>query len=292
MLLSMTGFGSAKFENEDYQITIDIRSINSKFMDFNMRLPKTFNDKEPEIKLIISKNLERGKINANIDFVRKKVTNTKANINKELVKAYYEDLKNTAQLVGDTSADLLKMALQMPEAIVYDSLSENMETEWKLLEKTLTEAVAKCIEFRKNEGDVLAKEISSYINKIEELSKTIEAEAPKRIEDIKTRIKNGLTDFFSEKEHDSNRFEQELIFYIEKLDISEELIRLKSHLDYFTTTMITDNNNGKKLGFIAQEIGREINTIGSKANNASIQRHVINMKDELEKIKEQLMNVV
>jgi uncharacterized protein (TIGR00255 family) len=292
MLLSMTGFGMAKFENEDYQITVDIRSINSKFMDLNVRLPKTFNDKEPEIKLIISKNLERGKINVNIDFVRKKITSTKASINTELVKAYYADLKNMAQQVGDTSADLLKMALQMPEAIVYDSASENIENEWKLLEKTILEATNKCIEFRKNEGDPSAKEIGSYINKIDELAKLVEGEAPKRIEDIKNRIKNGLSDFFSDKEHDANRFEQELIFYIEKLDISEELIRLKSHLEYFINTIKTENNNGKKLGFIAQEIGREINTIGSKANNASIQRHVINMKDELEKIKEQLMNVV
>lgn len=292
MLLSMTGFGTSKFENEDYLINVDIRSINSKFMDLGMRLPKLFTDKEPEIKLLLSKSLERGKINVNVEFSRKNVVNTKASINKELVKSYFEDLKNTADYVGSTSNDFLKMALGMPEAVVYDTTSDNLEAEWKILEKVISEAIQKCLEFRKAEGDTLAKEISSYINKIQELSIEVEKEAPKRKEEIKNRLKNGLTDYFGDKEIDANRFEQELIFYIEKLDISEELIRLKSHLTYFTDTMLNDNNNGKKLGFICQEIGREINTIGSKANNVVIQRMVINMKDELEKIKEQLMNIV
>jgi len=288
----MTGYGLASAETGNMAITVEIKSLNSKFLDINLKTPREYNDKELEIRNLLANTLERGKLGLSIEINQKGDVKPKVSINRELVKCYYEDLRLTATLVGASDSDLLKIALQMPKAINAGSETEETVKEWDVILNVLKEALGKCEEFRLNEGKVLEAKLEEYIKNIDEQLKKVDEADPQRIKSVRDRIKSHLAEFQLGEQVDQNRFEQELIYYIEKLDISEEKVRLRSHLQYFLETMKSKDANGKKLGFIAQEIGREINTIGSKSNDASMQRFVVEMKEELEKIKEQSLNIL
>ena len=289
----MTGFGIATTETDNYTATAEIRSLNSKFMDLFLKLPKEFSDKDIEVRNLITTQLERGKVSFSLEIKEKATLSTsKLSINEDLLKDYYQQLQHAALFVGSDETDLFKYALSMPKVMDSDQSQTNNVEEWQALSKIVAQAITKCQEFRISEGNVLAGKFSSYVAKIRSLLEKIEQLDPLRIENIKNRIKSNLNEFIPVDQIDKNRFEQELIYYIEKLDISEEKVRLRSHLDYFLETMNSADANGKKLGFISQEIGREINTIGSKVNDAQMQRSVVEMKEELEKIKEQALNIL
>lgn len=292
MIKSMTGFGQRTDDDGQLQITAEIKSLNSKFLDLNLRLPKVFADKEIEVRNMISEKLERGKVSVNVEYLRYGDEEIKQSYNQQLFAAYYGELKKLADNVGAPATGLFEMALNSPDVIQNKIKEGSSEEEWKKVKVCLTEALVKCEEFRKAEGKVLGKMLQECIAVIGRELKSVEVLDPKRVERIREKLKGNIVSFFGEEGYDTNRLEQEIIFYIEKLDINEEKVRLKSHLEYFQQILGETQNNGKKLGFIAQEIGREINTIGSKASDAAIQKHVVVMKEELEKIKEQLNNVV
>lgn len=292
MIKSMTGFGVAGFENEQMMIQIEVRSLNSKFLDLSIRSPRQFSDKEPEIRNIVQGILDRGKVSVSIEFVAKGAQNLPVTINRELFKSYFEEFKGLAELVGERPHDLFKLALQAPNVIVSVPMEREENADWEQVKQVLEEALKKCDGFRKDEGASLYAKLEDNISVIRSAFQRVKQEDPARKEKIQQRIKNHFAQWMDENSFDSNRFEQELIYYFEKIDVTEELVRLETHLDYFLKSMKEETGQGKKLGFISQEIGREINTIGSKANDAEIQKHVILMKDELEKIKEQSLNVL
>ncbi|MFN0047671.1 MAG: YicC/YloC family endoribonuclease [Cytophagales bacterium] len=292
MLKSMTGFGTVIIENDTASISVEVKSVNSKSQDFSFRLPRIFQDKEAEVKTFLGQTLERGKVSISIDFSKKGTFKPKLTVNSEIFNAYYQDLKKNADAVGADTHELMRIVTSLPEVYDVDKADGEIEHEWEIVFGAIKEAVKKCDEFRLTEGATLQKQIESYINKIVDLSAKINAQDPIRIEKMKERIRERVQEHLKTKEIDETRFEQELIYWIEKLDITEEKVRLKTHLDYFIETIHSPEANGKKLGFIAQEIGREINTTGSKANDAQIQRWVVEMKDELEKIKEQTLNIL
>ncbi len=293
MIKSMTGFGNAGFENEQLVIQVEVRSLNSKFLDLSIRSPRQFSDRELEIRNLVQSVLERGKVGISIEFLSKGTTDLPVSINEPLFKKFYDTYRSLAEGVKDSPGDLFKLALQSPNVITQVSSEEsNKEEDWQQVKKVLMEALAKCDSFRKDEGNSLLEKLQENINAISEGLAQVRAGEAKRKERIKQKIKNHFSEWLDENSFDANRFEQELIYYFEKLDITEEVVRLDTHLNYFLKSLKEEQNQGKKLGFISQEIGREINTIGSKANDAEMQKHVIHMKDELEKIKEQSMNVL
>lgn len=292
MIKSMTGFGVAGFENEQMIIQVEVRSLNSKFLDLSLRSPRQFSDKEPEVRNIVLSILDRGKVSVSIDFIPKGNQNLPVTINQDLFKTYYQEFKSLAEQVGEKSDDLFKLALQAPNVINTVPMDREENEDWEQVKLVLEEALRKCDGFRKDEGASLFSKLEENIQVIRSAFQRIKQEEPGRKEKIQQRIRNHFAQWMDENSFDSNRFEQELIYYFEKIDITEELVRLETHLDYFLKSMKEESGQGKKLGFISQEIGREINTIGSKANDAEIQKHVILMKDELEKIKEQSLNVL
>lgn len=292
MIKSMTGFGVAGLENEQMMIQVEVRSLNSKFLDLSIRSPRQFSDKEHEIRNLVQSILDRGKVNVSIEFVPKGSQNLPVTINQDLFKSYFEEFKNLADLVGEKSNDLFKLALQSPNVITSIPMEREEGEDWEQTKRVLEEALKKCDGFRKDEGAALYSKLEENILVIRSAFEKVKNEEPIRKERIKQRIRNHFDQWMDENSFDANRFEQELIYYFEKLDVTEELVRLETHLDYFMKSLKEENAQGKKLGFISQEIGREINTIGSKANDAEIQKHVILMKDELEKIKEQSLNVL
>jgi uncharacterized protein (TIGR00255 family) len=291
MIKSMTGYGLAANDFAQAKYTVEIKSLNSKFLELALKLPKSFSDKEFLLRNDCSKQIERGKVNISIYVEHPEVTAKAATINQDLLKAYYQQLKSTASELGDNSSNLLQMALNFPEVIQYESDAVS-EDEWKILYKTFGEALQNFQNFRIDEGNVLKQDLILRIDNILEGMKLVEEQEPNRIPQIRERLNHFLEEAVGKDNVDYNRFEQELIYYIDKLDITEEKIRLKSHCDYFIDALKSTDANGKKLGFISQEIGREINTMGSKANDARIQQIVVSMKEELEKIKEQLLNVL
>ncbi|MDO8968761.1 YicC/YloC family endoribonuclease [Algoriphagus sp.] len=292
MIKSMTGFGVAGFENEQMMIQVEVRSLNSKILDLSIRSPRQFSDKESEIRGLAQSILDRGKVSISIEFVPRGSENLPVTINQGLFKAYFEEFKNLAELVGTPSNDLFKLALQSPNVITSIPMEREDGDDWEQTKLVLEEALKKCDGFRIDEGASLYSKLEENITVIRSAFERVKQEEPIRKERIRQRIRNHFTQWMDENSFDANRFEQELIYYFEKLDITEELVRLETHLDYFMKSLSEENGQGKKLGFISQEIGREINTIGSKANDAEIQKHVILMKDELEKIKEQSLNVL
>ncbi|TXK46049.1 YicC family protein [Pontibacter qinzhouensis] len=293
MLQSMTGFGSSRLDADQYTISIEIRSLNSKSMDLSVRLPRFLAEREYEIRNLLTKSLVRGKVSICIDFSRNKAQKALNTINKELLQAYYRQLEEAADMVGAGKHELFRLALQMPEVLQQDQGEEESgETVWETVHPLLQEALDSIHTFRADEGKALTTEIVSYIDRIRILLAEIEKRDPVRMEHIRGRIKGHLSEISNSESFDLNRFEQEMIYFMEKLDIAEEKVRLINHLHYFTETVYLPEPTGKKLGFIAQEIGREINTIGSKANDAVIQRYVVEMKEELEKIKEQINNIL
>jgi uncharacterized protein (TIGR00255 family) len=292
MIKSMTGFGQHSQDDGQVQISTEIKSLNSKFLDLNLRLPKIFSDKEFEVRNIISEKLERGKVSLVVEYQRYGEQEVKQSYNQKLFVAYFSELKKLADRVMAPYEGLFELALNSPDVIETNVNESSTEEEWKKVRASIEDAISKCDGFRKDEGKVLGKMLTDCCEVIRGELKKIEELDPKRVERMRERLKGNVVTFFGEEGYDTNRLEQEIIFYIEKLDINEEKVRLQSHLDYFQTILKVSQSNGKKLGFISQEIGREINTIGSKASDAAIQKHVVTMKEELEKIKEQLNNVV
>jgi uncharacterized protein (TIGR00255 family) len=291
MIKSMTGYGTSTTNLENGKYTVEIKSLNSKFLELNLKLPKAFSDKEFFLRNECSKRLERGKVMLTITAETSEANTKAATINKDLLKLYYHEIKQVANELGEHTTNLIQTALSLPEVVKYDENAVS-EEEWKLMLDTFNAAVADFDQFRLDEGAVLQKDLKARIETILSLMEFVVKDETLRIPVIKEKINNLLADAVGKENVDNNRLEQELIYYIDKLDITEEKVRLKSHCDYFLEILKNKDANGKKLGFISQEIGREINTMGSKANDANIQRYVVGMKEELEKIKEQLLNVL
>lgn len=288
MVMSMTGFGKATGIYNSKKVSVEIRSLNSKSLDLNMRLAPQYRELELELRNLINEKLERGKIDLIINLESSGDTKNYA-VNRDLAKAYYADLKAVNGLINEESVDYLSLILRMPEIFNNERAElEQKEKEW--IFQLLEEACIEIIAFRRKEGQDLAREFEMRIAEIRSNLSEIPKYESQRIEVVKERIRKGLDELES-RNMDQNRFEQELIFYIEKLDISEEKMRLSNHLDYFMETLKTPAA-GRKLGFIAQEMGREINTLGSKSNHAEMQKLVVQMKDSLEKIKEQVLNAL
>ena len=287
MILSMTGFGKAETNAHNKKFTVEIKSLNSKQIDMNVRLPSSYRDKELNIRKLLSTELSRGKIDCSL-FIEYTGTEKTANINAEVVKKYYHDLKNIAKELNNND-ELMSTIMRMPEVMKVEK-EEIDPQEWETIESLIQQASNALTQFRKDEGQSLAQDFILRIENIRSLMHCIEKEEHQRVANIKEHIVEKLGELKSDV--DENRLEQELIYYLEKLDVTEEIVRLSNHLNYFLETMNSDTSEGKKLGFICQEIGREVNTIGSKSNNAEMQQQVVQMKDELEKIKEQILNVL
>lgn len=288
---SMTGFGKATAEIPGKKVTVEVRSLNSKQLDLNLRLPYLYKEKELELRTDISKQIERGKVDVTI-FTESTHETMPVAINKELARTYHKELKALSDELKDNNPSLLAMVLKMPEVLKAErEVSELDENEWKQIKVVVDKAIENFQKFRSDEGKTLLNEFITRVGIIDKLLFEVISMDAARVENIRARIKNNIAEAVEKEKIDQNRFEQELIYYIEKLDITEEKLRLKTHIDYFRNTML-EPAAGRKLGFITQEIGREINTIGSKANDAGVQKLVVQMKDELEKIKEQLLNVL
>ncbi len=287
----MTGFGKSVIEILGKKINVELRSLNSKSLDLNLRLPYLYKEKELGLRSYISKQLERGKIDL-IVFIESKNELLPIAINKNLVKSYYNELKLLSVELNDNTSNLMELVFKMPEVLKSEKETiEFDESEWMHLKNAVDNAIESFQKFRSDEGNILSIEFKNRIDIIYKLLADVLSLDALRVVNLRNRIKNNILEIVEKEKIDENRFEQELIYYIEKLDITEEKLRLKTHLDYFVLTM-KEPSCGRKLGFISQEIGREINTIGSKANDAGIQKIVVQMKDELEKIKEQLLNVL
>lgn len=285
MLLSMTGFGKSSGQFANKKISVEIKSLNSKSADINARIPILYREKEIEIRKQITDKLERGKIDFTLA-IESTGDRTSSVINADVVRGYMAQMQ---QITNGDPTELLKMAVRMPDALI-TPLEEIDAEEYAFIEQKINEAITLLYQFREAEGEALTKEFQFRIENIRKLLYEVEIIDPERLSGIRERLNKSVEDL--RDRIDENRFEQELIFYLEKLDISEEKLRLANHLDYFLQTMNEKQSNGRKLGFICQEIGREINTLGSKANFAPMQQRVVQMKDELEKIKEQVLNVL
>ncbi|WP_295981688.1 YicC/YloC family endoribonuclease [uncultured Algibacter sp.] len=285
MIYSMTGYGKSVLQLPTKKVTIELKSLNSKNLDLNARMPSIYREKELAIRKILADKLVRGKVDFSI-YVEATAEDTSTQINTPVVKQYIEQLKN---VVDGDEIDMLKMAVRFPDALntVREEINEN---EWKSIEAEIHHAIEDLNNYRLNEGKVLEIDFNNRIVTINELLDKVIAMDPERVEGVRERLLKGVEEL--REKYDENRFEQELVYYIEKFDITEEKVRLKNHLNYFTESINSKDSNGKKLGFISQEMGREINTIGSKSNYAPMQQLVVEMKDELEKIKEQLLNVL
>ncbi len=267
-----------------------MRSVNSKFLDLNLRLPSSYKDKDLELRNELSKELERGKIDIYVTIEYSEET-TKVTINKTLIKAYFDELKSLDADYKISSSDYLNIIMRFPEVFNTEK-REVDENEWSQIKTVIDQTKKAYLLFRDTEGKALENDLKNRISVISKLLSGVEKFEASRAEAVRKKLTSSLEEFIKAANIDRNRLEQEMIYYIEKNDISEEKTRLKSHCDYFISSMNEPTSNGKKLSFIAQEIGREVNTIGSKANDAEMQKHVVDMKDELEKIKEQLMNVI
>ena len=285
MILSMTGFGRSEGVFEGKKITIDIKSLNSKSFDLNIKIPLRYKEKEFEIRKLLNDRALRGKVDCYVNIESLNNINDVA-INHDLVQAYIAELKKVA--ADGPDFEYLKMAIRMPDVVSTKS-DELSEDEWIFLIELLEETLTKFENFRRTEGEILQQELSRNIKKIESYLSQVEPYEQVRMDAVKERYRNSLNEF---DQIDETRFYQEMAYYTEKLDIAEEKVRLTQHLKYYLEVMIEESFNGKKLGFISQEIGREINTLGSKANHAEIQKLVVMMKDDLEKIKEQTLNVL
>lgn len=282
----MTGFGKAFMQLPNKKITVEIKSLNSKGLDLNVRTPSVYREMELQIRNTIAQRLERGKIDFSL-YIEVTGEETSAKINVPIVKGYINQMKEVIPNADET--ELMKMAVRMPDALKTER-EELDKTEWLQIEKVINEALDNISTFRSDEGASLEKEFQLRISNIEKLMNEAVSYDAERVETVKTRLRTALEELKTTV--DENRFEQELIFYLEKYDITEEKVRLGNHLNYFIETMKNEEALGRKLGFITQEIGREINTMGSKSNHTEMQKLVVQMKDELEKIKEQVLNVL
>ena len=290
MIQSMTGFGKVTAELPSKKVTIEIKALNSKQLDLSTRIPSIYRDNEMEIRNYILQTLERGKVELNI-FVEYIGKDSPTQVNSAAIESYYNQIKAVSDKLGiPVPSDWFATLLRLPDVIKSDVVEVD-EEEWKVVEKALHEAIDHLCAFRIQEGAMLQKLFTLKVNNIAALLLKVNDYEGERLEKIKSRIMDNLAQL-ADKDYDKNRFEQEMIYYIEKLDINEEKNRLDNHLKYFIATMDSGHGQGKKLGFIAQEMGREINTLGSKSNHAELQKVVVQMKDELEQIKEQVLNVM
>lgn len=287
----MTGYGIASQENGKVKYTVELKSLNSKFLELNLRLPKTVSDKEFAIRSESSKLLERGKVIITVSVEHVDLTANASDINGELLKKYYRQLKSIAKQLGEDKTSLFELALNMPEVVTSNDDAIDDE-EGKIVMEAFYSAVKLFNSFRLDEGQVLKVDLERRVALILSYLSEVEEKEGSRIPLIRERLNTYLDNAIGKENVDMNRFEQEIVFYIDKLDITEEKVRLRSHCNYFIQALNATDSNGKKLGFISQEMGREINTLGSKANDATIQQIVVRMKEELEKIKEQLLNVL
>lgn len=286
----MTGYGKASAEVNQKKITVEIKSLNSKGLDASIKTSSLFREKEHDIRKVIGAAMIRGKIE--VALYTESLEEEQRNVlNQELGQKYYEQLSTLAQSIGNPPTDYLSIIVRMPDMYAAEKQELN-EDEWAVAQQVLNEAIKNHDAFRLQEGEYLQTDLASRIATIEELKERVAALAADRAVGVRTKLTDALSQIVERERADDNRFEQELIYYLEKLDITEELVRLKGHCNYFIETIAEEAGQGKKLGFIGQEIGREINTIGSKANHVEIQRFVVQMKDELEKIKEQILNIL
>ena len=291
MIQSMTGYGKATTIYKEKKINVEIKSLNSKSLDLSTRIAPLYREKELEIRQQVAQALERGKIDFSI-WIEKDTSTDLSPINSEVVENYYKQIKQIAATTGlPEPQDWFRTLLSLPDVTIKTEAEVLDDEEWAVAQKTITEALNQLVDFRKQEGAALQKKFTEKLDNITNLLNEIEPYEKLRVEKIRARIVDGLSQI-PDVEYDKNRLEQELIYYIEKLDISEEKQRLANHLKYFRTTMNENEPVGKKLGFIAQEMGREINTTGSKSNLAELQNIVVKMKDELEQIKEQVFNAL
>ncbi|MFL3663855.1 MAG: YicC/YloC family endoribonuclease [Flavobacteriales bacterium] len=290
MIKSMTGFGKSATSINQKKISIEIRSLNSKQADISVRIPAVYKEKELELRAKINQHLERGKIEFNL-YVEQTTSTPNYQINESLFKNYYNELKSLADELGEQS-DLIKIVAGMPDVFQKEEKQALDESEWQTIVELTTKALQDIDAYRTDEGNTLQKEMELRINNIQQLLKKVELYEKERVITVRERITAHLEEIVNGNQIDKDRLEQELVFYIEKFDVSEEKQRLQSHLDYFMDTMNDKDSQGKKLGFISQEMGREINTLGSKANHSELQKIVVEMKDELEKIKEQILNIL
>jgi len=286
----MTGYGKSTGSSGGNRISVEIRSLNSKYLELNIRTPMSYRDKDMDLRNEITKIAERGKVDVTITIEPGPETNTSI-FNKELIQLYAKELRSLSKANKLKAEDELGAILRLPNVINIEK-NGSSEQEWKMIMKLFSSAAKEFNEFRNREGKSLHKDFEFRIKAVRDLLKKTEKAEPMRNEGIRTRMQKNLSDIADITTIDRNRFEQEVIYYLEKIDITEEKVRLKTHLDYFEEVLNGKESAGKKLGFILQEIGREINTIGSKANDANIQRYVVEMKDELEKMKEQSANIV
>lgn len=292
MIQSMTGYGKATAELSDKKINVEIKSLNSKAMDLSTRIAPLYREKEIEIRNEIAKALERGKVDFSLWIDKKDACELITPINQDVVVAYYERIRTISETTGiPAPEDWFSTLLCMPDVMTKNDIQELSEEEWKAVHATVLQAIQNLVDFRIQEGAALEKKFREKISNIAKLLTSVDPYEKERVEKIKERITDALEKTIS-VDYDKNRLEQELIYYIEKLDINEEKQRLSNHLKYFINTMEDGSGQGKKLGFIAQEMGREINTLGSKSNHAEMQKIVVQMKDELEQIKEQVLNVM
>ncbi len=290
MVYSMTGFGKATKTHQDKKITVEIRCLNSKQLDLSLRLPALYREKENTIRQLISDKIKRGKT----DFIIYTESNSQEQIktiNKEIFKSHYKEIKQLATELNENNTDVFAQTFKMPD--VFKSIDETLvESEWAVLQNTIEEALNEVLVFRKQEGESSKNDLVQKINAIKKYLKEILNLEAERKENVVNKLRQSLSELLGDNGFDKSRFEQELIYYLEKIDINEEKVRLQNHLIYFEEILANEEELGRKLGFIAQEIGREINTIGSKANHSEMQKLVVQMKDELEKIKEQVLNIL
>ena len=292
MIQSMTGYGKATAELSDKKINVEIKSLNSKAMDLSTRIAPLYREKEIEIRNEIAKALERGKVDFSLWIDKKDACELITPINQDVVVAYYERIRTISETTGiPAPEDWFSTLLRMPDVMTKNDIQELSEEEWKAVHATVLQAIQNLVDFRIQEGAALEKKFREKISNIAKLLTSVDPYEKERVEKIKERITDALEKTIS-VDYEKNGLEQELIYYIENLDINEEKQRLSNHLKYFINTMEDGSGQGKKLGFIAQEMGREINTLGSKSNHAEMQKIVVQMKDELEQIKEQVLNVM
>ncbi len=291
MIRSMTGYGKSVAVIQQQKLGIEIRTLNSKQLDINMRIPQVYREKEIEIRTLLREKLVRGKIDFSIS--REQSEKGEAPVlNKTLATHYYRQLKAFAREIGSSgNEDYLALVARLPDVFSVDEVAPD-EKEWPVLMEAVKEAAEKVTLFRQHEGSILEKDFRQRIATILELLNQVGTYEKARVDRVKERIVKSLNEHFSDGQYDKNRLEQELIYYLEKFDVTEEKVRLKKHCDYFLEVMSSEETVGKKLAFVLQEIGREINTLGSKANDADMQKIVVLMKDELEKIKEQMLNIL
>ncbi len=291
MLLSMTGYGRAVNTYKEKTITVEIRSLNSKFTDLRIKSPQNYRDKEPLIRKVVTTQTQRGKVDITID-IKSAAGDGEFALNKALFKKYHQELTSLTESLSIPQGDLIQSILRLPNVVAPDENTVD-DDEWKIVEKTVNDAINTFTSFRKEEGAAMEADCTKRINHIVSLLDTIEPHEKARVEHLKTKINRHMEEYVGKDNIDANRFEQEILYYLEKIDVTEEKVRLAQHCKYFLEEVASEKTlKGKKLSFISQEMGREINTLGSKANSSAIQHIVVVMKDELEKIKEQVLNTI